>query len=273
MTNKNTLVELINCYSKPNLENYSTNQLIFILEQYLENNNQNNNIIIQDIKNKSKDELDEIIIDIWKNNFIKDNYDNTIDCSICLQPVNNSNIISLECNHIYHSSCLINYIHCNVIEMFDNYTNQNSNLFSQIDKINKIFRCPKCRIHMTKMIQDKKYDNECTQNNINDVNLENHNHGEYIYNNYYNNNDNNGYNNDNNDIDNINIGIDLLSGLWTNTFSLSNTNNQFNQNNQFNISNIYDNISLCDNFKLELDSISDDEFYEYISSSDDSSDD
>lgn len=167
---------------KPDLTVFSTSELEKIIKEY---NNYYNDDIFEKKINNSRDELEKIIYDLWRNYKIVDDNNNVIDCSICLQPIINSDNLTLNCNHILHSSCLLNYI----------YTNISSNCIS-----NNIFRCPKCRKYLTNLIDEKKNNGYFDiENNVN----------------YNNNNNNTNINIDNNSNNNNNsIGIDLITGLW-----------------------------------------------------------
>ena len=130
---ENKLIDIIKKRIKPNLRNYSITQLENLIIDY------DNELVLENINlnlnNKSRSELEKIIYDLWKGYIINDDENNVIDCSICLQPITNSDNIILECEHILHSSCLLNYIFSNISTL----ENNNSNINTNTNKINNTF--------------------------------------------------------------------------------------------------------------------------------------
>jgi hypothetical protein len=58
---------------------------------------------------------------LFVEEYLKDSEDS---CSICLEPLRNSNVYRTNCNHIFHTECMKNYV--------------NSNSFTTVN-------CPNCR--------------------------------------------------------------------------------------------------------------------------------
>jgi hypothetical protein len=243
--NHNILIDLINSKSKPNLNNFSFDQLVNIVVEYNKEHDdifsngkdstEKNQINLNDIKNKTRCQIEKIIIDIWKDYEIRDCVNNKIECSICFEPITNSNGINLKCFHQMHSSCLLDYIFSNFITIATG-----SNLETSMDKsirIKNLFRCPKCRKYLTLLVEDK---------NLQDKNI-------------YQEENSIGYNGDNNDNDYqineyANISIDLNSGLW-----VGNINQENNPN--VNIDpDILSNIILINDYLNEFDDDSDNNF-------------
>jgi len=166
---------------KPNLTNYSIDELKIMIFNYFQNSNPNDNL--ENIENKNKFELDEIIIKLWNNYPISNNNSDIINCVVCFNPITNSDNLLMRCNHQIHSSCFFNYL-------FTNLTNNNFNS----NTLSNLFRCPECRNYLTEHINNVKNQNnfEPSEN----VNFEN-----IILS------DNNDY------MENLNI--DLVTGLWT----------------------------------------------------------
>lgn len=251
--NQNILADLINSKSKPNLNNFSSDQLANIIVEYnKESDNifsndkditEKNQINLTDIKNKTRCELEKIIMDIWKDYEIRDCANNKIECSICFEPITNSNVINLKCFHQMHSSCLLDYLFSNFITK-----SIGSNMEIPMDKsigIDNLFRCPKCRKYLTSLIEKK---------NLQDKNIyqeENFIGDDHDYNDSVN------YDPDNNDYwlnEYANISIDLNSGLWFENICLE-------RNPNINIDpTILSNIILTNDYSNEFDDISNGNF-------------
>ena len=242
----NNLSNIFKSISKPNLSNLSIDQMINIIIEFNRKSNgdfikeSNQQMNLEEIKNKTKNELEEIILEIWKEYEITDSENNVIDCSICLLPITNTNIIYLKCLHPLHSSCLINYIYTNFIELNNKlYTDPDPN----VNKINNLFRCPKCRKHLTSHIEDKisnSNSNSISNSISNSVSIPN-----------FNNNNNSSSNNTNHNFPYTDITIDINSGLWVNNYTPNsnsnlnyipnlNYNNNPNHNNSQNFTYIMD---------------------------------
>ena len=187
---------------KPNLNNYDKIQLINIINQYyLSINSNSDNILLSNLENKNNDELIKIIIDLWKNHPIQESNE-IIDCLFCLGPITNSDYMITECGHLYHSTCFINYL-------FNSFCSVNNLSISNSLKKNKIsnyFRCPKCRKNLTEQITSNKFD----------INSDLH---ENIFIETDNLIDNS------NIIDQMDISVDLISGLW-----IENNSNNYSNN-------------------------------------------
>ena len=235
---ENKLINIIKQKIKPSLINYSTTQLECLIKEY------DNEIVLKkinlNIKNKQRNELEKIIYDLWRENIITDDENSIIDCSICLQPIINSDNIILECEHILHSSCLINYIFSNITSTIIDY---NLSHYTNRDKINNTFKCPKCRNYLTKFVEEKIHNEKIKNEEI--FNGEILNNSNSLTSNY------NYLIENNNDND---LGVDLLTGFW---ISNNNSNLVNNDSRQLINSNLLDNIiimSEIDNYNYELNS-------------------
>jgi hypothetical protein len=161
---KNLIKLLLKNKIKPDLSNYTYNELY---DMYIKFNEDKNNYlsilkypentinIINDICNNSKfiennlmDFNKKIIIDkidnLWKKLPLLNSNRELINCAICLEIITNSNYIYFVCEHITHSSCFLNYL-------FYNLKNNNNDFI-------KLFRCPNCRNYLTDNIL--KYSNK-----------------------------------------------------------------------------------------------------------------
>jgi len=186
---------------KPNLINYSSDELKFIINNYfIINKKLLENTI--NLENMTRIELELEIIKLWKNYPISNNDFEIINCTICLNPITNSDNLLLRCNHLLHSSCYFNYLFTNFIEI-NNKTN----------KLTNFFRCPECRNYLTENIQTYN------ENSNNQTELET-----YGFVNYENivilQNETNNYEYDSD----LNLDINLISGLWESNTRISNNN-------------------------------------------------
>jgi hypothetical protein len=198
------------------LSNYTIEEIILIInfhkdkiigdnQEKLLNNKYDN------LENKSKHQLEIILDELWKNFPIFDQQNNPIECSICFSYLTNSDNLLMNCNHQTHSSCFLNYLYSNFISI----CNQQTNIIDSQNKINYLFRCPKCRNYLTSHIKNNIETTELNESSINT---------EYEYVSTLNNNINNPLNNPlnnhfnhsyTNNIHSVipNLNIDLITGL------------------------------------------------------------
>lgn len=251
-SNKNFLLQLLEYKIKPNLLDYTIDQLTHI---YIELNNEKESLlnkikntfpsntlkIIENIFTNSKTidlieiETDAIkkkilidwIDDLWKKLPLLDNNNDIVDCVICLNHITKDNYSTFKCNHITHTTCFLNYL-------FSNLKNK-----PNIDtKIEKLFRCPNCRNFLTDIVKKSFEQNELINN------IENN---EYEFNNEINqiNNNNNNDNVEQRYGDEYNNFILQEYNLVANTLDNYTLNNIFRTSNNigfnYNIETISDN--------------------------------
>lgn len=179
--NDNILLKLLKCELKPNLSNYTLDQLTNMYIN-LYNNKENTfdkikNILSQNILsilenifcdnleiinlNEIKTENKKKILIDWFDDFwtklpLLDDVGDIVECGICLNYINKNDYTTFKCNHMTHTTCFLNYL-------FSNLKNN-----SYIDGgIEKLFRCPNCRIFLTNIIKNSFEQNETT-NEYND---------------------------------------------------------------------------------------------------------
>jgi len=171
------LLKLLKYKIKPNLSHYALDQLTNI---YIELNDKKDtwldkiqNIlpenttnyvknIFNDIKNvnlnrktetetENKKILTNWINDLWTKLPLLDHTNNIVECVICLNCINNNDCTIFKCNHMTHTTCFLNYL-------FSNLKN-NSHIDTDVEKL---FRCPNCRIFLTDMVKKSFGHNELT---------------------------------------------------------------------------------------------------------------
>ncbi len=218
---------LLNNRSVLNLSNYTTDELKIIIGYCKENIILNDqlkqvSVTIDNFENKNKNELEIILTDLWNGFPLVDNQSNPIECSICFSYLTISDNLLMQCNHQTHSSCFFNYLYSNFTSINKNKTN----ILDSENKINNLFRCPKCRTYLTPYIKNNVESSDMNQipintnyeyvsiqadnlnqtNRLNQTNVLNY---SQITNSILTNGNYNIRNNTNN------LNIDLISGLWT----------------------------------------------------------
>jgi len=89
---------------KPNINNYTKEELLNIIENFKKSND--SNYKIDEDEGKTKEELVNLTNDIWDNL----SYGPDVLCPICLELVINKDNLRTNCGHYFHSSCMIKYI-------------------------------------------------------------------------------------------------------------------------------------------------------------------
>lgn len=120
---------------KPNVNNYTKEELVNIIKNFKKSNDSNYKID----EDKTKEELANLVNDIWENL----NYGSDVLCPICLELVINKDNMRTICGHYFHSSCMTKYI----VKV----------------KYNKNISCPQCRT----IIYNDTDQNTTTNNNLN----------------------------------------------------------------------------------------------------------
>ena len=167
------LLKLLKYKIKPNLSHYTFDQLtnIYIelndkkdnwldkIQNILPENTLNivknifNDIKIINLNRKTETENKKILInwidDLWTKLPLLDDTNNIVECVICLNYINNNDFMIFKCNHITHTTCFLNYL-------FSNLKN-NSHIDADVEKL---FRCPNCRIFLTDMVKKSFGQNE-----------------------------------------------------------------------------------------------------------------
>ena len=220
--------DFFNSKTKPNVNNYTNDDLIYIINKNYELNYQTDQTDqteqIEQIEQTeqseqidynlySKEKLIQIVNDIWDNLVLGSD----ITCPICLDFINNKNNMITKCGHYFHSSCMIKYI--------------------VKSKSNDIITCPQCR---STIYQEYLEENNIASNVTNT-----------IINNNLNNDLNNDYDNNERILDyfNYNFPINLNTGMWVDY--------NFNNHISVNISNNVNHTELLDNILYNNNNIND----------------
>jgi hypothetical protein len=213
--NVNILIELFKNNTKPNISQYTLEELTYIYNHFIYNKTKylekikNTFLYSDDITNIIENIFNETCVNIQKNNIIEihkeeeirkkilnnwfeelwkkiplfNNNNEIIDCVICLNYITKNDYIIFQCEHITHSTCFFNYL-------FSNLKNNSNNIFDDdYNKNNliKLFRCPNCRNFLTDLVKksfesnyvNNNIENNIVENNIVENNIENNIENEY----------------------------------------------------------------------------------------------
>ena len=192
--NNNILLKLLKCELKPKLSHYTLDQLTNMYMK-LNNNKENsfneiknilsqntlsilenifNNVVIVDINKIETENKKKILIDwiedFWTKLPLLYDVGDIVECGICLNYINKNDYTIFKCNHIIHTTCFLNYLLSNL---------KNNSYIDESGGVEKLFRCPNCRIFLTDMAKKSFEQNEY----VNEVET----NDEYIIDNNYNN--------------------------------------------------------------------------------------
>ncbi len=212
-------MEIFQSKIRPDLSKFSDQELQDIL---IKKNGSESEI---DIKNMSRNQLTDKIIEIWSNEPIGDD----IVCPICLDTVLNNNYLSTNCSHYFHSTCIFKYI----------LNKQSIKNFKQSKEI----KCPQCR---GIIFNNKNQTNQDSTNTLDQINIQNN------QDNNDNNDNNSNYSDDDDEDENIyehyeqygHLNLHNYSTL-NEIFNVTNTlfSSGFNQINQINQLNHLNNLN------------------------------
>jgi len=176
--NKNLIKILLENKTKPDLSNYSYEELykmcinfdedkkkyLPLLNYSLDTVNLLNEIFINnkftDINLTNIKTINDKIYDLWKKIPLLSLNGDLSNCVICLDVITNNNLIIFKCEHMTHSSCFFDYLFSNL--------KKNSKDFI------KLLKCPNCRNYLTDEIlkYSNEYDSDTNFNDNDNDNIE-----------------------------------------------------------------------------------------------------